>query len=353
MNCCFLGSNSPRGFYSLYDELLPYDRARGIYLLKGGPGCGKSTFMRRVADAAGLAGLETEYILCSGDPDSLDAVVIPERGIALVDGTAPHVREPKLPGAVDHYIDLGRCYRAESLAALRGEITAAMEEGRACYDRAYRCLSAAAALERDRRAAVEEQLSEHLLARRLKGVIAREFRGSPTGDGLVRRRFLSAVTCRGEMYLWDTVTDRAKKIYVLEDSFGLSHRFLSPLLAAATAVGFSAVVFPSPMEPERVEHLLFPDLSLAFVTSSPGHPFPGKPFRRIRMDTMLPAEVLRQNRAHIRFSQKVSDCLLTEAVSSLAGAKAAHDRLEAIYHPHVDFDLGARMAEELIGKLGL
>ena len=39
-------------------------------------------------------GLETEYILCSGDPDSLDAVVFPDKAAAIVDGTAPHVVVP-------------------------------------------------------------------------------------------------------------------------------------------------------------------------------------------------------------------------------------------------------------------
>ena len=79
----FLGANSPTGFYSLYDHLLPPEQARAIYILKGGPGCGKSTLMRKVAAWAQEAGLETEYILCSGDPDSLDAVVFPQKAWPL------------------------------------------------------------------------------------------------------------------------------------------------------------------------------------------------------------------------------------------------------------------------------
>ena len=85
----FLGANAPSGFYSLYPELLPPEQARAIYILKGGPGCGKSTLMRRVGAQAEEAGLETEYILCSGDPASLDALVLPQLSVALVDGTAP------------------------------------------------------------------------------------------------------------------------------------------------------------------------------------------------------------------------------------------------------------------------
>ena len=85
--CFYLGANSPTGFYSLYSELLPPETASVIYILKGGPGCGKSTLMRQVMEEKGAS---VEYIACSGDPDSLDAVVFPALNTAIVDGTAPH-----------------------------------------------------------------------------------------------------------------------------------------------------------------------------------------------------------------------------------------------------------------------
>ena len=86
----FLGANAPDGFYSLYPELIDLERARAVYILKGGPGCGKSSLMRRVAQAMEEKGASVEYIACSGDPDSLDAVVFPALNTAIVDGTAPH-----------------------------------------------------------------------------------------------------------------------------------------------------------------------------------------------------------------------------------------------------------------------
>ena len=45
----FLGANSPQGFYSLYSELIDPETAKTVYILKGGPGCGKSTLMKQVA----------------------------------------------------------------------------------------------------------------------------------------------------------------------------------------------------------------------------------------------------------------------------------------------------------------
>ena len=85
----FLGANSYKGFVSKYDDLVNQPAIRRLYIIKGGAGCGKSTFMKTIAAAANEAGLDVERILCSGDPDSLDGIYIPQIGIAYVDGTAP------------------------------------------------------------------------------------------------------------------------------------------------------------------------------------------------------------------------------------------------------------------------
>lgn len=349
----FLGSNSPGGFYSLYDELIDPETAEAIYILKGGAGCGKSTFLRHVAAAAEAAGHPVEYIRCSGDPDSLDAIVLPHQKTALVDGTAPHVVEPRLPGVVDHYINLEVCYDSAALRPMRREIAGAMTGYRDCYDRAYRCLAAAAEIEDDRRSLLESGLSEPKLARRIKGTLAREFRQPGGGEGKATRRFLSAVTCQGLLCQWESILESCRKVYKLEDSCGLSHRFLAPLLTAALSSGYDAVVCPSPMDPERMEHLLFPALELAFVTSSPQLPFPGKAHRSIHLDAMVEPELVRRERPRLRFGHKVSAALVEEAVVSLREAKAMHDRLEALYNPHVDFALGNTMAEELVKTLAL
>lgn len=87
----YLGANAPTGFYSLYDQLIAPGEAEDVVILKGGPGCGKSTLMKAVARKAEERGLRVEYIPCSGDPESLDAIILPERRAAIVDGTAPHV----------------------------------------------------------------------------------------------------------------------------------------------------------------------------------------------------------------------------------------------------------------------
>lgn len=344
----FLGANAPSGFYSLYPELLAPERAQRIYILKGGPGCGKSTLMRRVGTRMEEEGLTPEYILCSGDPDSLDALVLPTLGAAIVDGTAPHVVEPKYPGVVEQYVNLGDCYDPAGLAPLRADIMSCMSGYKGCYQRAYRCLNAAAEISDDMRACLLTDALSEKLAKRARGILARELRRvKHATPGQTKQRFLGAVTHKGPLCLYETALAQCERIYELADNYGLAHTLLIHLLTGSLAAGLDVVVCPTPMAPERMAHLLIPQLSLAFLSSTAALPFPGTPYRRIRLDAMADQNLLRSCRPRFRFTKKVSAALVEEAVNSLAQAKSMHDDLEALYNPHVDFDRVDRIAQDV------
>lgn len=344
----FLGTNAPTGFYSLYDQLLPPEEARAIYILKGGPGCGKSTLMGRVAARLEDAGHPVEYILCSGDPGSLDAILVPGLEAAIVDGTAPHVIEPKYPGAVERYVNMGDCYDAAALRPLRREIIDLMSAYKGCYARAYRILGAAGEVLEDQRCALDTAALEAKLAKRAQGILSREFpkqKGAPAGR--VKRRFLGAVTHRGPMTLYDTALAQCGRVYQLADSCSLAHLLLTPLLEGAVAGGYDVVACPDPMAPHRLAHLLVPELGLAFLTCPGELAPPGKPYRRLRLDEAAGSELLRRNRPRLRFAKKVASALVEEGTAALAQAKSLHDQLELVYNPHVDFGLVDSLARDL------
>lgn len=140
----FLGANTGSGFVSLYDDFVkPGDF---LWVLKGGPGCGKSSFMRRIGMAAEANGHEVEYVLCSGDPDSVDGVYITDLGVAYVDGTAPHVQEARHPGADSNYINLGAHLDNAALRPQLGRLQELTAAYRQKYSEAYAHLAEAKAL---------------------------------------------------------------------------------------------------------------------------------------------------------------------------------------------------------------
>ena len=141
----FLGANSGAGFVSLYDGFPP-EEGVFMHILKGGPGCGKSGFMRSLAEAARERGLDVQEVLCSGDPASLDGVYIPALKAAWVDDTAPHVVEPNSFGADADYENLGRFCRLPLSQKDAEQVRSLNEQIRGCYREAYALLSRAKAL---------------------------------------------------------------------------------------------------------------------------------------------------------------------------------------------------------------
>ena len=142
----FLGANGPEGFHSLYGEFCPPDSGNFLWVIKGGPGCGKSTFMRMIGKAAEDAGLDVEYALCSSDPASLDGVLIPGWHVAYVDGTAPHTMDVDFPAASGAYLDLGSFYDIRALRPALAHLRALKSTHQALYREAYRALHEAKAV---------------------------------------------------------------------------------------------------------------------------------------------------------------------------------------------------------------
>lgn len=78
-----------------------------VYILKGGPGTGKSTLMMTIAKHFENLGETVEYFFCANDKNSIDAIRLADRCVVIVDGTPPHPVEPKMPGIDGKIVNLG------------------------------------------------------------------------------------------------------------------------------------------------------------------------------------------------------------------------------------------------------
>lgn len=259
--------------------------------------------------------------------------------------------EPQCAGAVERYIDLSGNYDRAGLQPLKQDILTATAEYQGHYKRVYRCLGAAGELRRNMNELLDTESVQRRLAKRAAGIVGRELKQPGRSGGEPDQRFLSAITHRGGMTLWDTVEAQADRVYELADSYGLAHHMLAPILSAGMAAGHEAVACPNPMAPDRLAHLIFPGLSLAFVTSAPEDPWPHRAYRRLRLDAMTDGDIYRAAKPRLRFTKRVAAALLDEGIAGLAQAKAAHDRLERLYNPYVDFDAVARQADALAEEM--
>ena len=94
----FFGGSSPQGFVDYVEGLT--DKMKTRYFIKGRPGSGKSTMLKKILASAQTRGIDTEVYHCSFDPDSLDMLIMPELEICIFDSTAPHEYYPTRPNDI-------------------------------------------------------------------------------------------------------------------------------------------------------------------------------------------------------------------------------------------------------------
>lgn len=347
----FLGANTPYGFHSLFHEL--YDPADGwrAYILKGGPGTGKSTFMKTVAARCREAGVAFETIRCASDPNSFDAVRIESKKICIADGTAPHVLEPKYPGAVETVLDLSAYWDDAPLRENRDEIMRLFAENASAHRRCVRFLQAAESLSRDVRRIALGCVDTDKVERYASRFASRKF-GVPRGVvGRERTRFLSAVTPDGVYIHRDTLDALCDEVTVVEDLHGAAAAaLLSCLRRYALGAGLDAIVCPCPLHPDAgPQHLLVPQLRLGIVTENAFHHFDGT--AKVHASRFTDAAALRSHRSRITFSRRTEKELLEEAVSACSEALAIHNDLETYYKRAMDFDAVTRLAEKTAAEI--
>lgn len=129
----FFGASAPEGTVCFTEELTETIGRR--YFIKGRPGTGKSTFLKKIAHEAKRRGFDTEVYYCSFDPKSLDMVLVPELDFCVFDSTAPHELFPtsERDYILDFYAEAGlegadEKYAAE-LEAIRLEYAEKMSGG--------------------------------------------------------------------------------------------------------------------------------------------------------------------------------------------------------------------------------
>lgn len=341
----FLGACTPQGFVSHYDSLV--QEVKYLTVIKGGAGCGKSTFMRSIGKAAQKKGLKTSYILCASDPDSLDGIFLPDLSLAYVDGTAPHILEPRLCGGCMNYLNFGEFYDSAAMEPNEAEILEAQRQNAACYPYVTACLAAAdKLLDGIRLATKDSRYDEELSA---IGECLALSSLKPIGDqGFVSRRFLSALTPKGLHFCGQTPSALCSRIYVLKDNYFLAPRLLQLLLSRAKSFGHHCIACYSPMLPEGApSHLILPDADVAFVSESRELPYNGPCFCRIDLDSTL----LPQTRKELDFYCKTLTALLYQGIAHVREAKRHHDRMELLCRPFVDFSAVNAMTEQTILRL--
>lgn len=333
----FAASNTEAGFVSYFAENFRR-RADRCYIIKGGPGTGKSRLMREMGEAWEKIGAEVEYYYCSSDPTSLDGLFVLSNGekIAVMDGTAPHSEDIVNAGVVDNIIDLGRFWDAKILRERRKEISAFGEEKKRAYAAAYRALGAYGSTTR-----AADALAECCVDKQAIGEEAAKI-----ALNLKRERLLpsptSAIGMRG-FVAFDSFRAAAGLTLSISDcrGYGLAYLYFDALIRA---VG-SCRVAPHPMLNGRYSGLLSGGVAVVEATLT------DRGEKVIDISDFVDRSLYLSVKERAEGLRAAADTMLDEAKESFREAGAAHMKIEEIFATAMDFSEKEAYSAELCSKI--
>lgn len=338
----FPGGNTTQGFFSYYDNILSQEEATRIICLKGGPGVGKSTYMKRIGKAIEEKNYSIEYLHCSSDPDSLDGILIPAIKIAIVDGTSPHVVDPKNPGAVDYIINLGEYWDEKAIRKNRKQILQVNTAVSKLFKRAYKYLAAASYLYKDIVLIHQDAVNEAGVYIEADKIISKILTDVDVAEkvGKVRKLFASAITPKGFVNHLDSVIGCNDKVFrIIGEPGTYTSKLLNLIMEEAVKRGLDVEAFYCPIDPvNKLEHLIIKELGVVFITTNDFHNLDVVNSQIIDMNKYIEYTILNQYFDVLQYDYRLYKELLNSAVKTIHDAKKSHDYLETLYVPHMDFD---------------
>ena len=345
----FLGAPSYKGYVSLFGDAYDPEKPGKYYILKGGPGTGKSTFMARVADAVSKEGFSVERVYCSADPDSLDAVIFPELSSGIFDGTAPHVMDPKYPGVCEEIINLGAFWNSEKLCDHCEEIKELSRENTLLHRRVAEFLRVASLFERENARIISRAVDTEKLDNYVTRLAARAIPERVSPEGTTSYRFLTGITPDGVIVKRDTLRMLAPDTVIIEDEYSVvSEYIVSALHTRAVKKGYDTVLCRCPLFPdEKAEHLIIPSLGFGLFTENTSHRAGELTGRTVHASRFIDDAYSDTARERLRFNSRAKKELMNEAVKKLSMAKAIHNELEKHYIAAMDFEKSAAVCKKV------
>lgn len=342
-NAYFAASNTSSGFLTYFDRIFDPEKLDRIYILKGGPGTGKSYLMSEIGKMAEGLGTNVEYFLCSSDTDSLDGILIPSMKTAVIDGTSPHMTDPIFPGAAEEIINLGEFFDVKKLTSKKDIIIKLIKAKSELYTRAYAFLRCAGSMKKE----YDCTVSPYVLYKKMEAFVTRLIKRIPDGEFFKENiRITHAYGTSGEV-LVDTFYKNADTHFIIKDKYNTSHILLSLLYEKFKEKKQDITVSFSPDIPEQLDGIYLNSLKISFTVGCSCT----ESDNVINMSRFINNEELRSCKKRLRFMKTAYDSVTKEALLYLSAVKPLHEELEKIYISSMDFDKKEKMTSKLCKKI--
>lgn len=349
----FPGNNTPSGFYSLFDEILNNYETK--FIIKGGPGTGKSTFMKKIASEL-QPFYKLEGFYCASDTNSLDAVGFLEPKAVIIDGTNPHTLDPSTPGAGEYLIDLGRFLNHRKLKPQREKILEIQTLVKTCYQISYSYLKQAKqALLRELQ--LYPLLDCHHKLKELKNTLIEFLFPAPFNykPAVKKSFFTRAYSPEGTISLLDSLINESTKLISLEGNLSTSDRLLKLINNYSLSHGLTTEIYPHPLEPGLIESLRIPDLNTIYYYKD-NYPELKNSGAKHLTEIKIPGKNENSRLNQYKIKELKEACrqqkeLINKAIYHLSHMKKIRGELEEIYSSSQDFNMVESIRLEITKKI--
>ena len=338
-NRYFMGGTSAKGFQTSFQDIIS-EPGYFTYILKGGPGTGKSTLMKKIIEH--FSGADMDMYYCSSDIKSLDAVVLREQRTIVVDGTAPHVFNADYPGISQSIVNLGAYWDREKLAANEREIRVCFEANAGYHRRARSFVSALSGVNDSILASGKAALKSNetaSIAADLASYLPDELK-----TGSCSYKQLGAITTEG--YITQEKAPELSEFGIHDPYYAASFEILGQLKALLLKRGHDIIVSECHIFGQsRTEHIIVPGHSLQISAVNP--------LNKLDFTMSLSCEELYSDLDSEETARAfdIVGQLERETADSIARALEIHDRLESFYIDAQDFEKLDQVTQELIEEI--
>lgn len=348
----FVRGNTAAGLHNLAESA--FQGIRTLYVLEGFPG-GTAEVLGKLASDLGREGWELELVHQPLDSDLLEGIIIRDLSVGYVDAAA-WGNGLKPEGTDVRSVDLRTALDQEQVTSAEERIQGFEQELAEVYEEAYAKFLETLRIHDEWEKFYIDNLDRERMDR-LASEWGDSFLKAEAGGkrAEVTHRFLGAATWRGAVDFVPNLTDRLEtRVYVKGRPGSGKSTLFRKLAAIAEERGIDTEVYHCGFDPNSLDMLIFPDLSLAiFDSTAPHEHFPAREGDSI-LDVYELAITPGTDEKYADSIRRVKErysASMKESIAFLARAKEIYNRLEGVYHEAAERDILHETSDRLLNEL--